>query len=124
LLSEADKGRIVPGFSFQAETYTADSGKQYVNKILTGVKETVIQKSVVTNTPAVAVKKAFVPKAKVEEISKGLSKEEWKSKDERISRQGLIQASLIALAPVVSIEILFQEAKKLADQGLQYVNEK
>lgn len=61
-------------------------------------------------------RKTFVPKA-----DNGLSKEEWAQKDVRISRQGLIQAAVQALAHLHTPPKLFDEAAKLADQMLEYV---
>jgi hypothetical protein len=122
-LPESDKGKIVPGLVFRAEVYVADSSKEYVNKILGEVAQT----GPVEVPPVVVAKVAKLPsvaKPKVEEVSKGLSSEAWEAKDRRISRQGLIQASLIALAPIVSLETLFVEAQKLAEQALVFVNSK
>jgi hypothetical protein len=123
-LSEADKGRVVPGLVFTGEFYIADSSKRYLNKILGEVAKVVNVVNPIVNPIAKPVVAKATPKAKVDEVSKGLSAEGWADKDRRISRQGLIQASIIALAPIVSLETLFAEARKLADQGLAYVNEK
>jgi len=128
-LSDADKARLVPGASFEAEYYVADSGKEYLNKILSTVSNTVKQSEsklevdaerAVRNTPK-AFKPSFTKKA--DATSAGLSKDEWAAKDRRISRQGCIQAAVHALAPVVSLEQLENEAIKLSDSMLRYVNE-
>lgn len=55
----------------------------------------------------------------------GLSKEEWHDKDVRISRQGVIQAAVIALGPSsTSEESLFVAAEGLANKMLEFVNRK
>jgi hypothetical protein len=126
-LSDADKARLVPGASFDAEYYVADSGKEYLNKIVsmntpkpvTDMNPPIDTERAVKNTPK-AFKPSFTKKA--EATSAGLSKEEWKMKDQRISRQGVIQAAVIALAPVVSLEQLPEEAIKLAETMLIFVN--
>lgn len=69
-----------------------------------------------------AFKKSFTSRAKP---SDGLSKEEWASKDLRISRQGVIQAAVQAMAPLVANRAeLFPEAEKLAVLMLEFVNKK
>lgn len=122
-LPEADKTRLVPGAEFEAEYYVADSGKEYLNKIL-GMK------AVTDVTPPVDTERAqkFTPKEFKPKFTKkaddSMSKEEWAAKDQRISRQGVIQAAVIALAPVVSLEQLPVEAVKLAISMLEFVNPK
>ena len=51
----------------------------------------------------------------VKAIDSNMSKEEWASKDRRISRQGCIQIA-------VQVTSTFNEAVKFADQMLEYVN--
>jgi len=129
-ITEADKARVVPGAEFEAEYFVSDSGKEYLNKIVARSPKVDAPK---VETPKAATEakpnvdsdraKRFTPKFNKEKApDNSMSKEDWNRKDERISRQGLIQASFIALAPVVSLETLFDEAVKLADKGLEYVN--
>jgi len=77
-------------------------------------------------TPAVDAERAkvFTPKFHKQAEDSKMRKEEWASKDLRISRQGVIQAAVIALAPVVSLEALPEEAVKLATAMLGFVNSK
>lgn len=126
-LSDADKARLVPGASFEAEYYVADSGKEYLNKIIS----TNVGKETADPGPKIVAKlvdtaraKKFTPSftKKADATSAGLSKEEWAAKDQRISRQGVIQAAVIALAPVVSLEALPQAAFDLATEMLKFVN--
>jgi len=134
-LSENDRAAVVPGAKFEAEIYMSDptekypQGTRYLNKIVARTaKVEVPKKPAVTDvTPPMDQErtKRFTPKFKKSEAaptSAGLTKEEWAMKDQRISRQGVIQAAVIALAPVVSLEQLPDEAMKLATQMLEFVN--
>jgi hypothetical protein len=129
-LSETDKAMVVPGVTLKAEFYVADSGKEYLNKVLgaSANRTTAPTPAAVTDVnPPVDTERAkkFIPKftkKNIEPTSAGLTKEEWAMKDQRISRQGVIQAAVIALAPVVSLEQLPLEAKKLANSMLAFVN--
>ncbi len=130
-LPEADKTRIVPGAEFEAEYYVADSGKEYLNKILASVPSAQVapKHPVAELLKAVQVDveraKKFVPKyAKKDVVDNSMSKDEWAAKDQRISRQGVIQAAVIALAPTIATDMLFAEADKLATQMLDFVNRK
>ena len=127
-LAEADKAKVVPGAEFEAEFYVADSGKEYLNKILnTKAIISDIRTPVTDITPPVDQERAkrFTPKFVKKEIPDNtMSKQEWADKDHRISRQGAVQAAVIALAPIVSLELLPTEAVKLARQMLEFVNEK
>jgi hypothetical protein len=116
-LSETDKAMIVPGATFEAEFYVADSGKEYLNKIIAQRKGSEALEPKVDTARA----KKFTPKFEKKETAT-MSKDEWAAKDQRISRQGVIQAAVIALAPVVSLENLPEAAKTLAEEMLRFVN--
>ncbi len=81
-------------------------------ELAAGAVRTVVEKIKKDDTPK------YAPK------SDTMSKEEWASKDLRISRQGVIQAAVQAVAPLVSLELLYPEAEKLALQMLDFVNQK
>jgi len=120
-LSDKDKARLVPGAQFEAEFYVADSGKEYLNKI---IGDTIVE---VRHPDAPKTeKKSFTPRyaKKDTATSAGLTKDEWAAKDIRISRQGVIQAAVQAIAPLVSLENVFEESEKLANQMLDFVNQK
>ncbi len=120
--NEADKAKVIPGAELEAELYIADSGKEYLNKVLS---TSFTHAPVEAAAPVIDMARAkrFTPSfKKAAAPDNSMSKEEWKMKDERISRQGLLQSAFIALAPVVSLDRLFVEASKLADKGLEYVN--
>ena len=126
-LTDHDKALVVPGAEFEAELYTAPSGARYLNKIVARAPHVQVTKAVkapVTdvNTPVDQERaRKFTPKFTKKEDN-SMSKEEWAAKDQRISRQGVIQAAVIALAPVVSLEQLPEEAYKLAEAMLAFVN--
>lgn len=118
-LSEADKTKLVPGAEFEAEYYIADSGKEYLNKVLSQKPTTAIAPVVATAPTDVDTERAkkFTPKftKKVEAAPATMSKGEWAAKDRRISRQGCIQVAVQVVAD-------FDQAKALADKMLDYVN--
>jgi hypothetical protein len=122
-LSDTDKAKVVPGAEFEAEYFVADSGKEYLNRILIIAPGNA--QGPATGVDVVRAKK-FTPSFKKKDdapISAGLTKDEWAQKDQRISRQGVIQAAVIALAPVISLEQLPEEAEKLATRMLHFVNQ-
>ncbi len=121
-IKEEDKGKVVPGASFDMDIYIADSGKKYVNAVngsLTGSAVPTVEPKF--NAPKTA---AVYTGRKAGSDSDTMSKAEWAAKDQRISRQGVIQAAVQALAPVVAPEKLLEEAVNLADGMLAYVNPK
>lgn len=121
-LSEADKTKLVPGAEFEAEVYIADSGKEYLNKILVmSTSSDSVKVQPAGNQAGVDTERAkkFTPKFEKKSdisISAGLSKDEWAAKDRRISRQGCIQVA-------VQVQSNFEEAVKLAEQMLEFVNQ-
>lgn len=125
-LTDHDKSLVVPGASFEAEIYTAPSGSRYLNKIVARAGHVEAPKAVESQAAAASVDteraKKFTPKFnKPAAVDNSMSKDEWAAKDTRISRQGVIQAAVIALAPVVSLEMLPAAAKKLASEMLEFV---
>ena len=126
-LNDSDRALVVPGASFEAELYVADSGKRYLNKIVARAKH--------VETPKVApviekeVKRTSVaepqPKpATKTPVSDTMSKDEWAAKDRRISRQGVIQAAVQALTGVYpTVTELYDAAEELALKMLDFVNE-
>lgn len=114
-LSEVDKVRLVPGAEFEAEYYVSNSGKEYLNKILSAP-------AVVTDVnPPVDKERAkkFTPKFEKKTdapTSAGLTKDEWAAKDRRISRQGCIQVAVQVMGD-------WNKATELADKMLEYVNQ-
>jgi hypothetical protein len=73
---EGDKTQVVPGRKFSVEMYIADSGKQYVNKVirLLGVEDKPLVAPVFAKTPTAK------PLAKAP-ASETMSKAEWSAKD-------------------------------------------
>jgi len=122
-IKEAEKGKIVPGASFDMDIYVADSGKKYVNSV-NGMLEvgSVPKTAPKYNAPKTVSTTAYTGRKSTTDDT--MSKAEWAAKDQRISRQGCIQAAVQALAPALAIDVLFENASKLADQMLGYVNPK
>jgi hypothetical protein len=126
-LSDADKAKVVPGAEFDAEYFVADSGREYLNKILSDLKKNPVGKVEVETKVNTARAKKFTPSFKKKDdapTSAGLTKDEWAAKDRRISRQGCIQAAVQALGPSYGDEsALFVASVKLADKMLEYANQ-
>ena len=75
-------------------------------------------------TALVAATKAFVKKAAASET---MSKADWASKDQRISRQGLFQAclqsvGLLQLNTGNTLEDYLKLVEQAAERGLEFVN--
>lgn len=79
-LKDSDKMKVVPGAEFEAEFYVSDSGKEYLNKILS---EVVQPKK---NEPKATVKAEAKETKKAEpaglgSLSATMSKADWSNKD-------------------------------------------
>jgi len=112
-IKDADKGRVVPGGTYDCEVYVADSGKKYINSVAANG-------NVVTPTLPVSLpKKALTaPKASANLSTSGLlmTRSDWDAKDRRISRQGCIQVA-------VQVTTDFDKAVELAEKMLKFVND-
>jgi hypothetical protein len=123
---DADKVPVIPGRSFEMEMYIADSGKQYVNKIIrqmdtvVTVASNVLPVSHKVTGTAPSVRASVTPAVN----SSLMSKDEWADKDRRISRQGCIQAAVQAVSGLSTVENLFENAEALAEKMLAFVNRK
>lgn len=125
-----DQAKLVPGAEFEAEVYIADSGKEYLNKIISATNNAAPTQAVApSSVPVTSTAKAdtdrtkrFTPKFQKKDDA--MSREDWDRKDQRISRQGVIQAAVIALAPTMATEGLFKAAEELATKMLGFVNPK
>src|ERR1700686_5818199 len=76
-IKDSDKSQVVPGRKFSVEMYIADSGKQYVNKVLRQLEAPV-------TPPIVAPVFAKTPTGKpsVKSVSsETMTKAEWSQKD-------------------------------------------
>lgn len=122
-LSDKDKALVVPGASFEAEYYIADSGKEYLNKVLNGVATSTVKaipQTVVkptTKTPVINAE-TTLPFKKDE----AMTRQDWDAKDRRISRQGCIQAAVQAVATYSAPDEIFDSAENLAHLMLEFVN--
>jgi hypothetical protein len=110
-ISEASKGLVVPGGSYEMDIFVADSLKEYVNE----VRATKTVASAPAPVAAVAAPKVAAPKPVAKAKDDSMSKDEWAAKDRRISRQGCIQIA-------VQVQSDFDEAVKLAEKMLEFVN--
>src|ERR1700676_2578202 len=80
-IKDADKSQVVPGRKFSVEMYVADSGKNYVNKVLRQLEAVASVPVKNINTGKLVdstVVKAVTSSAK---SSDTMSKAEWQSKD-------------------------------------------
>lgn len=122
-MDKKSQAEVVPGRKFSVEMYIADSGKQYVNKVLRQLEVPAISK-VTVSIPKVTPE---VPKSVKTVNSETMSKAEWADKDTRISRQGVIQAAVQAVShtgTALDTGALFVEAEALAQLMLAFVNQK
>lgn len=79
-LTESDKAKVVPGAELEAEYYIADSGKEYLNKVLSSA--TVVGSG--TESPKVDTTRAkkFTPTFnKAAAPDNSMSKADWAAKD-------------------------------------------
>ncbi len=99
---EADKGQVVPGRKFSVEMYIADSGKQYVNKILRALEASVTPPIV---APVFAKTPTAKPLAKAP-VSETMTKADWNNKDRSQLIGGLshdsatLVAAMLAMRPI------------------------
>lgn len=117
-INESEKGKVVPGGTYDVEMYRADSGKGYINSVVAnGNVSPAIVAPIFKDTPVVKPMKACVHT--LTEFSKKLSGEmtrsDWDAKDRRISRQGCIQVA-------VQVESDFAKAAALAEKMLEFVS--
>lgn len=121
-LADNYKAMVVPGGSYSMELYVSESGKRYLNSVKEAnalqAAESLSKGQGMATTPQPKKKETVQPKK--EEMTRA----DWDLKGEHISRQGTIQAAVRALASVVSLDMLFDEAVKLSDKMLEYVNRK
>ncbi len=123
-LTEAEKTRVVPGAEFDAELFVADSGKRYLNKILSGMAASVSSAAPAV-VPDVERAKKFVPKFEKKETgaSATMSKSEWQAKDRSQLIGGLshdaaaITAAFVTVSGEVKGEAIL-ESYKFILQGM------
>ncbi len=126
-LSEADKTRVVPGAEFDAELYVADSGKRYLNKILTGVTAAIVKAVSAPKTDAERAK-VFTPKFQKKESvadSEKMSKADWSAKDRSQLIGGLSHdaAAIVANMGLGTVEEALVEYKAALEGMLKIRDE-
>ncbi len=122
-LPEGDKTNVVPGAELDVELYVADSGKRYLNKILSGIAAQSVKPAVAMAAPEVKAevpaKKAFVPKFQKKDESTTMSKSEWQAKDRSQLLGGLChdaaQLTLAAVTVGASSEDVLKMYKAMLD---------
>lgn len=110
-IKDSEKGKVVPGGTFEMELYVADSGKKYVNSVATSATA-----SAAAPKPAVKVEVKAAPTAAPKATSsESMSKAEWSAKDRSQLIGGLshdsaaITAALIAVSSVPEPLALYKE---------------
>lgn len=113
-IKETDKGKVVPGGTYDMELYIADSGKRYINSVTVNGNVAPVKLKVNVEHPTIqeTVQKAIKTTVKK---SEEMTRADWDSKDRRISRQGCIQVA-------VQVESDFEKAVELAEKMLSFVN--
>lgn len=104
-LSEKDKAIVVPGAQFEAEFYVADSGKEYLNKVVHVLKSNDVPEGQPKATsrsikPVAPVEKKEAPKASE---STAMSKAEWQAKDRSQLLGGLFHDASTLTASLMNI---------------------
>jgi hypothetical protein len=113
-MPEKDKALVVPGRTLEVEMYVADSGKQYVNKVLSAP----VTKREVTTKPST------LPVKEVKKLDEAMTRADWDAKDVRISRQGVIQAAYKVASAIAPAPKLKEIAYRIADEMLEYIRNK
>lgn len=115
--------KLMQGQAAEVEIYVTAKGNKYINKVvslLSTPADAVVSTPV--EVPVKRGRKAAVvdaPKA----VDNTMSKADWQAKDNRISRQGVIQAAVQAVSShSQDLETLFVNAEMLANKMLEYVN--
>ena len=124
-MPEKDKALVVPGRTLEVEMYVADSGKEYVNKVLSekGVMGTTVFRPSEQHTKNVTLPKNIFDQT-TEVIDKPMTRTDWDAKDVRISRQGAIQAAYRVAAQISPETKLKATAFRIADEMIEYVKGK
>lgn len=115
-LPEADKTNVVPGATFEGDFYVADSGKRYLNKILSSVpsaKGAAVSSQTTLAAPAFVdteQAKKYAPKPFVAKFAKKdgaesttMSKSEWQAKDRSQLIGGLSHDAAAITAALVNV---------------------
>lgn len=95
-LSEADKMRVIPGITFDAEVYVADSGKEYLNKVLT-VNDN-------SNKVSLSTSKSVVKTKTIPKTESSMTKEDWAAKDRSQLIGGLSHDAAALVASFINVK--------------------
>ena len=123
-IQESDKGKLVPGGTFDLDIWTAESGKKYINSVVgtvsTGTPKVVVamrkEIDALSKANAESFKKSVTPKAASSET---MTKAEWSAKDRSQLIGGLshdaatlVAASVTANVPLEDVLAQFGTALK------------
>lgn len=135
-ITEEDKAKVVPGAEFEAEYYVADSGKEYLNKVLSvkytdgsmvstrplAIAPVVLRQEATAVGPAITVTKVdterakkFTPKfTKAAAVDNTMSKAEWSAKDRSQLIGGLSHDAAAITAAMIATSVMGQAEAVLA----------
>jgi hypothetical protein len=132
-IKDADKSQVVPGRKFSVEMYIADSGKQYVNKVLRQLDAvaSVPAKAVTSTLTGVTVEQIQKVKAMTSSAksSDTMTKAEWSAKDRSQLIGGLshdaatLAAALLPMSPDNTPEDVLVTYKQLLEGMLKIRDE-
>jgi len=106
-IQESDKGKLVPGGTFDLDIWTAESGKKYINAVVSSAVAVAEKPVAKATSPEV---KAFVAKVKAqasEAKSETMTKAEWSAKDRSQLIGGLSHdaATLVAASVTANVPL-------------------
>jgi hypothetical protein len=102
-----DQAKVVPGAEFEAEFYVADSGKEYLNKVLNAVAKVDVSKVIAPASAVVDVERAkkFTPKFEKKADADKMSKAEWSAKDRSQLIGGLSHDAAAITAVMLTLQV-------------------
>lgn len=123
-LSESDRTKLIPGAEFEAEFYIADSGKEYLNKIVSSVSSATVAANplMAEGKPDSARAKHFTPKFTKKESgteSNAMSKADWAAKDRNMMIGGRSHDAAVIVAAALTVGVSIEDALKQYRQALE-----
>lgn len=118
-LKESDKTKLVPGAEFEAEYYVADSGKEYLNKILSQTTSSPVAPKADADLPltkAVDTERAkkFTPKfTKSMPADNSMSKADWAQKDRNMMIGGRSHDAAVIVASLITVGFGLETTEKV-----------
>lgn len=97
-LNESEKGKLVPGGTYEVELYVADSGKRYVNKVIATTSGT-SKPAVINPVTSKSDQKPVTPV----KVSETMTKADWGAKDRSQLIGGLSHDAAMLVAAMVPV---------------------